>query len=1231
LFDFCIIVAIGVVIFRNFLFTDGWPAGGDALGIVSRAYIFGRDFRWTYVWRPHSFGFIEVIHGYDFFLMSLYLISTNPITTAKVFLFLTFIVSGFSSYTLAYWHTRNPTASLAAALTYTLNQWLFSQYTEAHADILFSYALAPFLFLLIFRTFETKSYKDILITGFALAVFTSAFHPECVAIYGVSFPIFAVTFVLMPSKNGKRLTRFKNLLKIGFPLAGICFTVAAFLFVPLVFNVQPRYYSSAYRYFLEEAYGGVYTNLTDAFSLGAVEIWGYVNTVDVINGVAVSDLPTKSLSLIVFSLAYCTVFIRRNKYGVFFTASALVSMFIAKGPNPPFGNLFFLAWLNVPHFAVFRAANRWIMLACLSHAFLVATLVDILARYIKQKDYRTINNAFSRVSAKISKPLEKQKLDIPLKITRDFFVHLHKTLHCASVLLLVAIFLIGFLSTWYFFQEGLQVYSLPKSYVKPYEWIGSQEGDFKVISVNKGPGRWRNEPFSGFDFGFGGMLTEIGWSHDIGYESSFIHDRPVMQDGGWDSNAHDYTDYLRFRLAREQISRDFLKLTGPFNFKYIVLPAYLDSDVKEFFLNQTGALGHVVYNESESLIIENPYHVPCFHGLSSHANIVGGFSSFQSICKIEEVDLNQTLLFFVNKLDCENFNELQKTATALVLVNADLLDLTMLQLRNKATVINAAEFGAYSFNLTRYWAPTSSWRIIGTLVYGGNTLTTSGNVSVNIPFEISGNGTYDVLLRVGFLSNRGNLTVLVDANRIGQIKPEADYWCGLLWVKMTSLHLEKGRHILTLKNDGSGFNDVDSIAIVESNLFKLTFDELLGSIDTFSGRIVDIMGAANFFAYNLPQGWTIYYQRYENELLKAENALTAIQEKANASASSIQKDRTPQKAVDGLLETRWASDPLEENPQWLQIEYSSVEEVAGVKIIFETAYARDYTINTWNGTHWVPQVNVTGNTQLSPLHLFNEPIETTKLLLNVTAYGTPHHLVSVFELEPCELSTIKRGHFIPRQGRYMLALRVASGPDYGTLNLRIGNYSLSIDCHDAQEKFRWYEEGPLQLERREQDILLSANGEILLDQMILYSLEESENESVLQSLFGSNHYSPTIQYEKVNPTAYHLHVKTEQPFFLLFSETYNPLWKARFNDGQEVQPIIADSVINSFYINRTGEFDMNVYFEGQKYADAGIRISLSCLLVIAVIVLLPRSVVVWIKNQISFRRRNLWRSRSKKR
>ena len=100
--DFGIITLIGLAIFRNFLFSSCWPAGGDILGWISRAYLFGHDFRWAYTWRPHSFGFPENIYIVDLFYMILHFFLSDPVFLIKLVMFLSFIFAGFSAYMFAF-------------------------------------------------------------------------------------------------------------------------------------------------------------------------------------------------------------------------------------------------------------------------------------------------------------------------------------------------------------------------------------------------------------------------------------------------------------------------------------------------------------------------------------------------------------------------------------------------------------------------------------------------------------------------------------------------------------------------------------------------------------------------------------------------------------------------------------------------------------------------------------------------------------------------------------------------------------------------------------------------------------------------------------------------------------------------------------------------------------------------------------------------------------------------
>ena len=85
-----VIVAMAVIIFRIWIFTNEWPAGGDVLGWISRAYLLESDFKWLYTWRPSSFGFSQGIDSMDFFMMIVYSICRDAAATVKILMFSSF-------------------------------------------------------------------------------------------------------------------------------------------------------------------------------------------------------------------------------------------------------------------------------------------------------------------------------------------------------------------------------------------------------------------------------------------------------------------------------------------------------------------------------------------------------------------------------------------------------------------------------------------------------------------------------------------------------------------------------------------------------------------------------------------------------------------------------------------------------------------------------------------------------------------------------------------------------------------------------------------------------------------------------------------------------------------------------------------------------------------------------------------------------------------------------------
>jgi hypothetical protein len=72
---------------------------------------------------------------------------------------------------------------------------------------------------------------------------------------------------------------------------------------------------------------------------------------------------------------------------------------------------------------------------------------------------------------------------------------------------------------------------------------------------------------------------------------------------------------------------------------------------------------------------------------------------------------------------------------------------------------------------------------------------------------------------------------------------------------------------------------------------------------------------------------------------------------ATASSYQTYQNLVPGNATDGDLTTRWASDWSD--PQWIQVDLGSVHSFNHVQLVWESAYAKTYTIQTSdNGTDW---------------------------------------------------------------------------------------------------------------------------------------------------------------------------------------------------------------------------------------------------------------------------------------
>jgi hypothetical protein len=1187
--DLIIILLIAVVVFRNFIFTQGWPAGGDVLGWISREYLYAKDFRWLFMWRPNSFGYPEGITLMDFFLLLTHLIGGDAPSTIKIFAFSSFTLAGFTMYAFGYYYTRKHLAALAGSLVYILNQWLLAQMTEAHVDIMFSYALAPLVFLFFDKALQTRKLRNVLISSLLLMIVLTSFHLQAIFIYGIFLGLFLIINFLRPRQS----TRIRDIAKQYSKTLGImCLLVAmlsAYVWIPLLFNVRAEYLSTGFsRGRLEDTYINGYKTFDEAFTLAGTEKWGYVSIIDVTKEVGLQILPTTTILFIVFAIAYAvTLMFKQDRYTFFFGLSALVSIIISMGPYSPFNSCFFWAWSNVPYFQTFRAISRWAMMTAFSNSFFICASVSILTSYLPKISHK-LHEEHAETKTNSANGLSELKDEkVPLNVSAKILRPARKLLYYFAIFTLAAVLMSGFISTWFLFSQGLQVYTPPSYYIDPYEYLAQVPGDYKIATIGRYTDDWYSAFGTQMDF-VGGMLTPIGWSHDLGYDSTFIHDKPVLQEGGLAALSRDFLNYLRFCLMRNNVTRSMLKMLGAFNYKYVVIPSYATENVRSFFMLQDG--GHMIYNQSNSIILENEFWVPRIYAPSQFAVVFGGLECLSSLYDVDTFSLNKTALVLAHQAD--NFQSLMDNQLSgfdtIVLSNTDSSDLALMPSK-EIHLVFAAGYAFNSMNASKYWVNLYPcwWTDMGQQVLGGGTLTTSGNNKVNIPFQVSSDGSYEVWIRIGFTTNRGKLLVSVDSFPIAEIKPNFDSWPEMKWVSLASdFRLATGSHTITLTNDGTGSNDIDAIAIVEESTMKEQEEKTLRLFQDFDGSILQIIEAEELFPKMLPRGWSIQAYPSVGYGLHVENG-PSVSPMANASASSVSNNLEASYAIDGDPNTRWAS--FTGLPQWLEITWPTSQELYAVRINFEYACARDYRIQAWNGTDWTDQIVVENNTLLSRVHMFSQLATTNKLRILVTA-APAFNMVSIYDVEAYSLNNMASSEiFLPRTDEYTLEARLISDEkSNGTLFLKVDDTMFSLSSSANESKGVWHELGSTFLNAGEHNVSMSAMGNVVLDKISLHS---TLNKTLaIEDLFGSNLQAPSVSYEKINPCTYVVHVNSTQPFLLTFSESYHPLWKA-YAYGKEIPSIAVNSLANGFYINHTGNFDITLYFTGQTYTDVGLVIS----------------------------------------
>jgi len=187
---------------------------------------------------------------------------------------------------------------------------------------------------------------------------------------------------------------------------------------------------------------------------------------------------------------------------------------------------------------------------------------------------------------------------------------------------------------------------------------------------------------------------------------------------------------------------------------------------------------------------------------------------------------------------------------------------------------------------------------------------------------------------------------------------------------------------------------------------------------------------------------------------------------------------------------------------------------------------------------------------------------------------------------------------IQRNGNYTLALRMMYGENYGNLVIQIDNRTYETP-QGIGNGLDWLYIHDIQLERGFYNVSLHPKLPSIemespaIDLMLLYSTESSETP---EDVFAPREApARVIENKKIDLTRRIVRVEAKKPFMLAFAEQYDPLWTATV-DGEEIRSIPLYSIINGFWINRTGKLEITIEFQPQRWFYYGLTITLTSLI-----------------------------------
>ena len=1065
-------------------------------------------------WFPGSLGFPSqpALPSALYFIFAI-ITGNNPILISKLLLCYIPIAAISMYFFLSNHFGVSRPARFVAAMLFAFSPSVVFDFTDI---LLWGYATLPLVFNYMLNLLNDKKARilDIMLFSMTLA-FIIEFLSMILPILTLTFIIFIIMHLISAKEKVKYfITVIKR------------FAPSIALFVILSFQLV----RGIIVYLLGG--GGLVTYQNPVFYYSRED---FINTFRIIGGDHLSMVYQyhNIAGFILPILAFTPLLlIRRRKPSLNIIAMSLTVLSILWLAYSIKEYLPWVAWLNEHTSLLYPmiAPQRILYLVSFSYSCMIAVTTHEairLAQAIKPSTLRLIPKYHLQQAKSVDtvSPITSKKDNRFKVIKKEMIV----------IVLLSLILLVNFYYSPYFdtYTQRSLYYPLPSSYYEILSWLSSNapNNNYRVLIVPV------LEDFpQGLNY-FGGGSIGIGQTISTPY-INFIYNAFVQ---GQTQNlgsllAYSGVKYIIVNLEPPDLGHyvDLItrySRTGPIRIESGTLLGNASNYIK--FLDKQIDLERILTGKN-FIVYLNKVSNPLLAVYPNSLFILGSMDSLNTLVMMPNFNVS-SMLPILGYQNIANAQQLIKATQSIVFSNTDYNELLMLLALPKFGM-NFSKIGLQQ-----------GWIVMSTnssyFSYGDGYIMTYKPLNLTINFKTNIDSTYEVWLRVLFISDADNLKVLIDNQNLRTFKPYAPNDLGFQWVYVGSMNLNAGTH--TLKLISYGFNAIDEAVIIPSTIMK----------------------EINATAMNIVNDANILFLQNTHSLMV--NVTTPAGEYWIALKKPVPLLVTPEMGMinfditDKFILTRENFKPTHDPP---------IFDFDNANYYFQTTKG-EWVKFTFRGSGlvaiWVhtPDMEPGQQKLASQLLLpiigvksFPAIVNNTDIYIYMPAGSTFQPVVYSYDPEmnqniPDKLNEITIEHFT----------------EHDSPVLAVDGKNVTASSGSNIENGTWIQYGPFQFTAGKHKITLYQPFQAY-QPIAIYNIAN------LSDIFSSPSMNIHYNVTKVSETKYYVSISSNKPVFLVLSQSYNPNWVAS-SDDQEFSHFIASFFANGFYINKTGTYTVKIEFK----------------------------------------------------